>query len=350
MKGLKLECAKCGREYQYSLGLFTCTDCNSLGFTNLLLRDPEGMLLEKDESEHRKTPCYKIPGLNRALGIPELYIKDETFNRFGTMKDRRSDVLVRLAQHHGFSKIFCVTGGNLGNSLAEFAGKVGIGCVALAPKDIPKKILEKLEKRATLTKVETLFDPSQVWTAERVVENFPDSLDGTANNPCSTRAYTKIAAELSELNPELIVVPLGSGELFCGICQGIEETGMRAKVIGVSVCDKNPVGLALRHGIDEVALEGTFEERAANKIAVHFTPLMPIIMHFISKGHMFAEISDRQMQDAIFEYQPYFEQAIEPSSLSVFAALEKLPLQEKGKKIVCVLTGRNHTSEPLGHR
>lgn len=350
MKGLKLECAKCGRQYQYSPVLFTCTGCNSPGFTNLLLRDPNGALAENDEFEHRKTPCYKIPELNRALGMPELFIKDETFNRFGTMKDRRSDAIVRLARHHDFSKIFCVTAGNLGNSLAEFAGKNGIECISVAPKDIPKKILERLEKKTSLTKVETLFDPSQIWTAKKISESFPQAMDGTGNNPCAAHAYTQIAEELSGLDPDMIVVPLGSGELFCGICQGIEERDMRAKVIGVSVCEKNPVGQALRLGKEEIALEGTFEERTANKIAVQFTPLLPVIMHFISKGHRLIELTDKEIADSVFEYQPYFEHAIEQSSLSVFAALEKLAPGEKGKRIVCVLTGRNHVNETLRHR
>lgn len=350
MEELSLLCIKCGKKYEYSPMFFTCTTCNNPNFTNLLIKDPNGKLIERDPFETEKTPCYKIPKLNHELGIPDLFIKDETFNSFGTMKDRRSKVIIKLAKYYHFQSVFCVTGGNLGNSLSEFAKKEGINCIAIAPTNIPKQVIQKLGKKSKLIKVESLYGSSQTWTAERVVEAFPECLDGTGNNPCAVAAYKTIVEELKAINPATIIVPLGSGELFCGICQGIEENGMQTKVIGVSISEKNPIGLALKQEKDEILIEKVFEERTANKIAGTFTPLLPIIIYYLSKGNQFLEITDKEMQDAVFEYQPYFEQAIETSSLSVFAALEKIKQEEKQKKIVCVLTGRNHVNEAIQHR
>lgn len=346
MKNLILQCVKCEKTYPYEPKLFTCRLCNSAGFTNLIVKDPHNELAETADE---KTPCYKIPELNKIAGLPNLFIKDETFNRFGTMKDRRSKALVKLAEQFNFKKIFCVTGGNLGSSLGEFAIKSGIECISVAPKDIPKKILAKLAGKTTLTEIETLFDPTQVWTSQKVAAEFPDALDGTSNNPVTVAAYHGIISELMGLLPEIIIVPLGSGELFCGLCQKIEESKMGTKVIGVSVIGKNPIWPAIQNNKDEIQMEKGFQERSANKISVMFTPLLPVIMHYLSKGHKFIEISSTEMQDAIFEFQPYFEHAIEHSSFSVFAAAGKLQAEERGKKIACILTGRTHANEALRH-
>ncbi|HLC78790.1 MAG TPA: PLP-dependent lyase/thiolase [archaeon] len=349
MKKLHLECINCRSQYSYKPDLFTCTKCSSKKFTNLLVKDPELKFTKKSPFELEKTPCYRIESLCNRTNIQKLFIKDETFNSSGTMKDRRSELLVDIARQNGYRKIFCVTAANLGKSLGAHSRKNEIECIALAPKTIPKKVMAQLQKQTSTIVVDDLDDPNQCWTSDMVQKAFPDSLDGTSNNPAAIYAYKNIASEVAHISPDYIIVPLGSGELFCGICQEIEEKKMNTKVVGVTIKGKNPIEKALHENTNEY-LHGKINiERTLNKIQVNYTPLIPIILHFISRGHKFIEIEEEQMKDAIYEYQPYFEHSIENSSFCVFAALEKFDPHIKEKKVVCVLTGRVNSQEAITH-
>ncbi|VVC00262.1 Threonine synthase [uncultured archaeon] len=347
MKSAKLECIGCKKEAEYSPDLFSCTSCGNGVETNLLVKDKENDFVEEDYFEARKTPCYKIPELNKALGMENLFIKDETFNTHGTMKDRRSKALVKIAQKHNYRELFCVTAGNLGKSLAEHCSQSNLKCIAVAPSTIPKKLAASLQKKSELLLDEKFYEKN--WDSRKVKEKFQSAMDCTGNNPASLLGYKKIAHELLHINPEYIIVPLGTGELFCGICQGVEENGMNAKVIGVSLAGKNPVGQCL-NGKETGELKTAKFDKNSDKISGSFTPLMPIIMHFLSKSNKFIEITKEELDEAIYEHQPYFDCHIESSSFSVFAALSHLKTKNKKEKIVAVLTGRNQSNKTITHK
>lgn len=291
-----------------------------------------------------------MPELCKALDIENVFVKDETFNRFGTMKDRRSKVLVKVAKEIGLKKIFCVSSGNLGKSLSEFCAENGLECTVVLPKNLPKSTLKKISRKSKVILTENLHKKFSIWSAEKIMDSFPDSLDGTSNNPLSIVGYISIVKELFPLRPDYIVVPLGQGELFCGLCHGIKELGLQTRVVGVSVKGKNPIAFALVKNSDEEVVKEKFEENLFDKMVSFYTPLLPIIMHYLRNGHLFIELPEDEAKKAVFEFQPFFEHSIEPSSLSVFSALTRLPIRTKKEKIVCVLTGRNHTGNVLRHK
>jgi threonine synthase len=46
------------------------------------------------------------------LGLSNMLIKDESYNPYGTHKDRRSEYIINVALENDVDKIVCLTAGN----------------------------------------------------------------------------------------------------------------------------------------------------------------------------------------------------------------------------------------------
>jgi threonine synthase len=88
------------------------------------------------------TPLVRAERLGEALGIRELYVKDDGVNH-PTMsyKDRVVSVAATRAIELGFSTFGCASTGNLANSVAAHAARLGLACFVFIPDDLePGKV------------------------------------------------------------------------------------------------------------------------------------------------------------------------------------------------------------------
>ena len=76
----------------------------------------------------------RLNDLLRAVGLKELYLKDETRNPTNSYRDRAAALLTSNAIDHGFETLVCATNGNMGASLAAYTAKAGLICHVLVPK------------------------------------------------------------------------------------------------------------------------------------------------------------------------------------------------------------------------
>ena len=74
------------------------------------------------------TPLIKSDRLARALGVDEVYVKNDTVN-YPTLsfKDRVVSVALTRAKEFGFKVVGCASTGNLANSVAANAAAVQTG-------------------------------------------------------------------------------------------------------------------------------------------------------------------------------------------------------------------------------
>src|SRR5690606_4082577 len=82
------------------------------------------------------TPLVKADRLAKALGIDELYIKNDTANPTWSFKDRVVSVALSRARELGFTTVACASTGNLANSVAAHAAKAGLNCYVFIPADL----------------------------------------------------------------------------------------------------------------------------------------------------------------------------------------------------------------------
>ena len=151
-----LQCRECGQEYAQE-PLHVCETC----FGPLEIRyDYEGIKnhisREKIAARERNlwryrellpidgeprvglysgfTPLVRAHRLGEALGVKELYLKDDSVNHPSfSYKDRVVSVAVSKAIEFGFDTVSCASTGNLANSVAAHAAKAGLECYVFIP-------------------------------------------------------------------------------------------------------------------------------------------------------------------------------------------------------------------------
>ena len=75
-----------------------------------------------------------------------IFVQDESKNKFGTYKDRRSKHIVDLAAKNNIRTLSLITSGNAGYSLAQYARPFCIRVVSIVDKKIKPHIRQKLEE------------------------------------------------------------------------------------------------------------------------------------------------------------------------------------------------------------
>jgi threonine synthase len=83
------------------------------------------------------TPLLRCPRLAGALGVRELWIKDESRLPTGSFKARGMAMAVSMARHFGVRHVAVPTAGNAGGALAAYAARAGMRCTVLMPHDTP---------------------------------------------------------------------------------------------------------------------------------------------------------------------------------------------------------------------
>jgi threonine synthase len=80
------------------------------------------------------TPLVRARRLGEALGVKELYIKDDSVNHpTFSYKDRVVAVAMSKAIEFGFDTVSCASTGNLANAVAAHAAKAGLNCYVFIP-------------------------------------------------------------------------------------------------------------------------------------------------------------------------------------------------------------------------
>src|SRR6478735_518176 len=106
------------------------------------------------------TPLVRADRLAARLGVSELYVKDDSVNHPTlSYKDRVVSVAATRAVELGFTVFGCASTGNLGNSVAAHASRLGLRCFVFIPDDLePYKVLGSAIYKPTLLAVRGNYD------------------------------------------------------------------------------------------------------------------------------------------------------------------------------------------------
>ena len=106
------------------------------------------------------TPLVRAKNLGRRIGAGNLYLKNDSVC-FPTLsfKDRVVAVALANAQAFGYTTVGCSSTGNLANSVAAQAARLGLEATILIPADLePAKILNTLVYGARLIRIDGNYD------------------------------------------------------------------------------------------------------------------------------------------------------------------------------------------------
>src|SRR5687767_12162502 len=174
------------------------------------------------------TPLVRATRLARALGVAELYIKDDSVNHpTFSYKDRVVSVAATRAVELGFPVFGCASTGNLAGSVAAHAARLGLPCYVFIPHDLePAKILGAAIYRPHVIAVEGNYDDvNRLCTqiADRYGWGFANiNLRSYYAEGAKTMGF-EIAEQLGWRYPDHIVSPVAGGTLLPRIYKGLRE-------------------------------------------------------------------------------------------------------------------------------
>lgn len=174
------------------------------------------------------TPLFTIQELRQELGLPYLWVKDESRNPTASFKDRASAVVVSRAREIGAKVVVTASTGNAGAALAGMAAAVGQPAVIFAPRTAPPaKIAQLLVFGARVLLVDGTYDQAFDLTVQAANE-FGWYCRNTGYNPFTLEGKKTAAFEIWEMlsgsgGSVEVFVSVGDGNIISGLHKGFKD-------------------------------------------------------------------------------------------------------------------------------
>ena len=209
------------------------------------------------------SPLVHSQRLGRALGLRQLYIKNDSVNPTWSFKDRVVGVAIAAARRFGFEVVACASTGNLAHAVAAHAARAGLRACVFIPKGLERgKVVATAAYGPTIVEVEGNYDEVTRLCAEIAEEHRWAFVNVNLRPYYSEGGKTlgfEVAEQLGWRAPDHVVVPVASGSLLVKIHKGLQElqrTGvipdLRTRVHGAQAAGCAPVAAAFAEGREEI--------------------------------------------------------------------------------------------------
>jgi threonine synthase len=279
----KLECSFCHREYEARRPHNVCTECGKpllvrydlkriAKFLNRqalyprradLWRYREVLPVRREDNivslGEGWTPLHHAKHLGAALGMSELYVKDESLNPTQSFKARGMSVAVSMAKELGIKKLAAPSAGNAAAALAAYCAHAGLEAFLFMPRDTPRaNVIECEVTGAHVTLVDGLITDCGAEVARRKeAEGWFDV--STLKEPYRVEGKKTLGYELAEQSawtlPDVIVYPTGGGTGLVGMWKAFDEmqelgwiSEKRPRMISVQAAGCAPIVRAFEKG------------------------------------------------------------------------------------------------------
>src|SRR5690242_14772795 len=214
------------------------------------------------------TPLVRADALAAAIGLrAPLWVKDDSANPTHSFKDRVVSVALSAAKALGFTRYACASTGNLANSVAAHAARVGVPSMVFIPSDLESgKVVTTAVYGGDVVAIDGSYDDVNRLCSELTeTDEFEDTAFVNVNvrpfyaEGSKTLGY-EVAEQLGWRLPGQVVIPMASGELLTKIDKAFSELveiGLVPeapwRVFGAQSAGCNPIAVALHQGADEIA-------------------------------------------------------------------------------------------------
>src|SRR5436853_6214643 len=326
-----LQCVLCGASYDPVAVEYTCPACGPSGilavhydYEQVAPHIGRAQLAENHEQtawryrallpisySHRAmpplaiggTPLYAVERLRSYLGMSDLWLKDDTRNPSGSLKDRASVIAVMLA---GGKTVACASTGNAASSLAVQAASFGLPCYIFVPHNAPRaKVIQLLMCGATVFAVQGSYDDAFDLCIE-ALNTFRWYDRNTGYNPYLVEGKKTVGLEIAEQllwqAPDNVIVPTGDGCIISGVYRGFED------FYRLGMIDRMPRLIAVQaEGSPAIARalegDGVVRPYPANTVADGISVGMPrngamAVRHIRQSGGFAITVSDAEILSA----------------------------------------------------
>lgn len=178
------------------------------------------------------TPLVACPTLGRQLGLPKLFVKDESRNATWSFKDRMASAAVSMAKPFGAEVVTASSSGNGGSATGAYAARAGLESVIFSTQQFP--LVMKVQMQAYGSKLIACPTIQDRWRMVKMcVEQlgwYPTAgfnMPMVGCNPYGVDGYKTLAFEIIEQlgwrAPDVVAMPVGGGDAFYGTWKGFQE-------------------------------------------------------------------------------------------------------------------------------
>ena len=296
------------------------------------------------------SPLYRADRLAGAVGAGALWVKDDGRNPSASFKDRASAVAVAKAVELGFDKICGASTGNAASSTACLCASIGLRPIIFVPETAPKaKIAQLLVFGAKVFAVKGTYDEAFDLCLQ-AAEEYGWYNRNTGYNPYTREGKKSCSFEICEQLgwevPDLVLVPVGDGNILSGIWKGFRD------LHGVGLIDRLPRLVAVQSSrssaiADAVNGDGVVRPVRATTIADSISVDLPrdgemAVRAVRDSTGMAVTVTDEEILEAVPLLARECGVFAVPAGAASVAGLKKLA-GEGGirgcERVVCLVTG-----------
>ncbi len=224
------------------------------------------------------TPLVRADRLAAALGVEELYVKDDSVNHpTFSYKDRVVSVAISKALEFDFDTVSCASTGNLANSVSAHAARAGLHCFIFIPDNLEHgKVIGSAIYGPHTVAIRGTYDD-----VNRLCSELADKYRWAFVNINIRPYYTEgaktygfeIAEQLDWRLPQHVVVPTAGGTILPKVARAFRELemiglvrGTQPKIHTAQASGCAPVVAALHRGSN--AIEPVKPDTIAKSIAI----------------------------------------------------------------------------------
>ncbi len=296
------------------------------------------------------TPLVAPSRLRGDLGLPGLFLKDETRGPSGSNKDRGTALCLTEALSRGVAAVACASSGNVAASLATGAAAVGVSAYLFVPAGTvsPHKVEYMRSFGATVFLVDGPYEAAYELS-EQVCRRFRWYSRNTAANPLALQGKKTVALEvweqLDRRLPDVAFIPVGDGVTLAGFVLGCREllrcgvAGRLPRVIGVQARGAAPLANAFVAG---VRWKPTEAKTVADGIGIGRPFYGDEALEAVrATDGDFEVVSDDQILESVRHLATGAGILVEPAGAAAFAALVQRSRREPlaDQSVVVLLTG-----------
>jgi len=292
------------------------------------------------------TPLYQLPVHGDGL----VFVKDDSRNPSGSLKDRASALAVALARQQNMKTIAAASTGNAAAALACMTAGSNLRCVIFAPTNAAReKLVQIMAYGAEVVQINGGYD-----------EAFSACLDAcdkygwynrsTGINSYMTEGKKTVAFEISEQMgwavPDRIFVPVGNGCIIGSVYKGFDElrrvglTDRMPRIMGAQADGSDYMFRAW----EEAAGPHYAERKPARTSASSINVALPrdrikALRAVESTDGQFIRVSDAEIYQSQIKLARVSGVFAEPGAAAAYAAAEKFRVAERDETTVILITG-----------
>ncbi len=375
-----LKCSGCGAVYPHDLIQNFCTN-HQCQETLLTEYDLSPGIISKEELKNRPnnmwryreflpindirnivslgeggTPLFKANQLNKAIGIEELYWKDEGGNPTGSFKARGMSTAISKAKELGITKVAIPTAGNAGVALAAYGTRAGLKVHVFMPRETPEQHKREVKYYgAQLTEIDGNIGDCGKLVAELTAKGEWFNVS-TLKEPYRLEGKKTMGYELAEqFNwelPDVILYPTGGGTGLIGFWKAFNELeqigwigSKRPRLVAVQSENCDGIVQAFHQNLlKSEPVDRGFTIANGLRVPKSFADKLILKILYENNGTAIS-VSDTEINDSLQEIARLEGMFVAPEGAALWAALKRLKSENRissHEKVVLINTGTGY--------